>query len=62
MKAIIRHNGRFIQEGLCLVDTSKDGECVILETDVTPAMKLDIKNGKGFVEVHIWGVLENMED
>ncbi|MCM1101157.1 MAG: hypothetical protein NC398_07205 [Acetatifactor muris] len=62
MNAVIKHNGRIIQEGLCLVDTSKGSTGVILETAETPSRKIDIQKGRGFVEVNIWGILEPLED
>ena len=60
MKAVVRHNGQIVPEAMCLVDTSPNGLCVILETKRTPSKRLDMD--RGFVEVHIWGILENMED
>ena len=60
MKVAVRHNGRFIQGALCLVDASINGAGVILETAVTPTIKLDLN--RGFVEVNIWGILEPLED
>lgn len=60
MKATIKHNGKFIQGGLCLVDTSENGVCAILETETSPAMKLDLN--RGFIEVNLFGMLEPLED
>ena len=60
MKVAVRHNGQFIQGVLCLVDASRNGASVILETAVTPTMKLDLD--RGFVEVNLWGMLETLED
>lgn len=58
MRAVIKHNGRIIPEALCIVDTSNN--TVILETMETPSMKLDLD--RGFVEVSLFGVLEEKED
>ena len=60
MKVAVRHNGRFIQGALCLVDASQNGVGVILETEMTPTIKLDLN--RGFVEVNIWGILEPLKD
>lgn len=60
MKVTVRHNGQFIQGALCLVDASRNGASVILETAVTPTMKLDLD--RGFVEVNLFGMLEPLED
>ena len=60
MKAVIKHNGRVIPEALCIVDTSNN--TVILETMVSPSMKIDLNREKGFVEVNLFAVFDEIDN
>ena len=58
MKAVVKHNGVELPESLCLVNTASN--IVTLETMLEPNISLDLD--KVYVEVNLFGDLEELED
>ena len=58
MKAVVKHNGVELPEALCLVNTASN--IVTLEIMLEPNISLDLD--KVYVEVNLFGDLEELED